>query len=306
MKLKIGSAVLGVLTLVGCTLTKSELRQQQGGELVPTVGGAGQLSLPKQCAIKLVILSRPPTDTTLNETLWRDADLQSVGDESRSNLEANGIRAGVVTGDLPSEVRAILEAPPPNQIDPMLLVRPDGEASDVDLAAATADLDLLLNRHGAVSGKRYKDAKGRIKLYARREGEEGVTLRIVPEVLHGPIRQGWGPAPGGGAFAPQQLVMRNGQEEETLRDLAATVTLHAGQVLLLSAQPEMSSSLGNFLFTDHEPNSDRPLRKVLFIWATRSEDAPTRPNLTPADPPVDAPQRRASARTGVAPDVSKE
>lgn len=306
MKLWIGSAVLGVLTLVGCTLTKSDLRRQQGSELVPTVGGAGQLSLPKQCAIKLVILARPPTDTTLHETLWRDADPQSVGDEARSVLEANGIRAGVVTGDLPSEVRSILEAPPPNQIDPTMIVRPDGDASDIELATASADLDLLLNRNGAVSGKRYKEAKGRIKLYASRAGEEGVTVRVVPEVLHGPIRQGWGPAPGGGAFAPQQLVMRNGQEEEALRDLAATVTLHAGQVLLLSAQADMSSSLGNFLFTDHEPNSDRPLRKVVFIWATRSEDAPARPNLTPTEPPADAPPRRASARTGSAPEASKE
>ena len=68
----------------------------------------------------------------------------------------------------------------------------------------------------------------------------------------------------------------------------------------------MASSLGSFLFTAHEAKSDRPLRKVVFIWASRSEDAPTSPALTPTEPPAESPQRRASARTRTAPTESRQ
>ncbi len=96
------------------------------------------------------------------------------------------------------------------------------------------------------------------------------------------------------------MIQHSGQQEENFRALAATLTVHAGQVVVVGAVPGKRGSLGHFLFTAVEPDSDREIQKFLFLWASRSEDAPTDmtpPALVPADPAELAePARRASAR----------
>jgi hypothetical protein len=296
------AAALALTAWAGCTLTKTDLRQRANG-LMPTLGEGGRLIVPKQCALKMAVLTRPVGDPAFDEALWSVADSQAVGDEARRLLEINGLQVGRITGELPGPVREILDAPPPRQVNPAVVVLPDHDTTQVDLGAESPELDLLMARAGGVAGKRYKDARGYLRLSAWRQGEEGVALRITPELHHGPVRQGWGPAPGAGSFTPQQLVMHNGQQEETLRELAATVTLHAGQLAVISCRPDAKgSSLGGFLFHATEANSDRPVQKVVLVWASRSEDgAPDPldfPGLQPVDPPdlSEAPPRRASAR----------
>lgn len=302
MKARLLAAVLALTAWAGCTLTKNDLRPRADG-LLPGLGDSGPRVVPKQCALKMVVLSRPAGDPALDEALWSLADSQSIGDEPRRLLEINGLRAGLITGELPAAVREILNAPPPRQVNPAMVILPDHDSTQVDLGAQRAELDLLLARPGGVAGKRYKDVHGFLRLAAWRAGEEGVSLRITPELHHGPVRQGWGPAPGAGAFTPQQIVMHNGQQEDTLRELASTLTVHAGQLAVIGCAPgAKSSSLGGFLFTSVEANSDRPLQKAVLIWASRSEDGsaddPIPPGLQPVDPPdlSDAPTRRRTAR----------
>ena len=122
---------------------------------------------------------------------------------------------------------------------------------------------------------------------AKQEGPTGVTLRFVPEIHHGPIQHGFGAVPNGGSMAPQRFMVKDGQEEETLRELAATLTLQPGQVAVLGCRPDKQRSLGTFLFTQPEVNSDRLLQKVLLIWASRTSQG--LPTLEPVDPP-DMPQ----------------
>ncbi len=152
---------------------------------------------------------------------------------------------------------------------------------------------LLRKREGSIKGKPYQDAKGHLRLTASQQGEDAVLLRVVPEMHHGPVRTGYAAAPGG-AFAPEQFIIKNGQQEETFRDLAATLTLRPGQVAVVGHLPERKGSLGDFLFTQPEPNSDRLQEKVLFIWASRpaANDPGTAlpPNLVPTEPP-DMPER---------------
>jgi hypothetical protein len=306
MKLR-GPAVVGsalMLGALGCTLTKSDLRKQ-ADTWMPTLGrgelgATGRLIVPKQCALRMALVARPPEDEAFQEALWKVADTQAIGDEARLALEANGLRVGVVTGDLPPEVRTVLTAPPPNKVDLSTVILPDGESTLIDPGAAADELNLLLNRGASVAGKRYQDAHGHLRLIVAREGETGVTVQVLPEIAHGPVRQGWSSASGGaGALAPQQLIMRNGQQEETFRDLAASLALGPNQVLVVAALPEKKGSLGHFLLVRTVPNSDRPLHQVFFLWASRSDESTPEgpPSLLPADDPptADPPARRASA-----------
>jgi hypothetical protein len=291
MKTKTACLMLAMMaTLAGCTLTQPAVRKDG---LPNVLGSAGQLITPKRCVLTVAIAARPVDDAALRDALWSAADCQAISDDVRQALAHNGIQVGVVTGDLPGSVQAILDAPPPNKINPSILMLNDGEGCGVPTAGDLPELELMMSRHGKVVGKVYKDAKGQLRISASQAGESGVKVRIVPELHHGPVRQGWQAAPGGGAFAPHSFVSTNGQEQESFRELAAELTLRPGQVAVMGTVPDRTGSLGAFLFTVPDGASDRLLQKVVFLWATRADGvsntaehgvgAPA--NLKEAEPP---------------------
>lgn len=282
-------AALGA-TLAGCSLLQPPEARKDGARVGS--GEGGEKIAPKRCAVTISILSRPLKDEILNRDAWRLADEQAVPAEARHALEANGLRMGVVTGDLPPEVMALLEAPPPHKIDPKTVLLPDGDTLLIPLGGATPRASLLLSRDGRAIGKEFEDARGSFRVTATQEGEDGVSLRLVPEVHHGPFKRRVGSDPAAGEFAPQQFLFKDGQEEESFRDLAATLSLKPGQVLVVGSQPERKGSIGDFLLTEAEANSDRMLQRVVLIWAARNPEAPgplkgspPPPGLVPVDPP---------------------
>ena len=256
-------------------------------------GSAGKIIEPKRCDLRLAILTRPLHEDAINDGVWRVADEQAVGPEARRTLEANGLRVGLITGDLPGEVEKLLTAPPPDKVEPTQVLLPDGDFTLVKLNEPTPQVSLLLNSGGSTSGKDYKDARGCIRLTARYDGTTGVSLRFVPEIQHGPVQHTFGAAANAGPFAPQQFVMKDGQQEDTLRELAATLTLQPGQVAVVGCRAERERSLGSFLFTQPEANSDRILQKVLLVWASRGTSGDSSggsallPALEPVEPPGD-------------------
>src|SRR4051812_27922595 len=276
--------LLAVLAVAGCTLNKSELRRDN---LLTRLGAGGQVIEPRRCALQVAILSRPLRDQALDAGLWNVADEQAVVPEVRRALEANGLRVGLITGGLPAEVESILNAPPPNKIDPSQILLPDGDHTLISTNEAMPLASLLLSRDNRAFGKDYDDASGWFRVTAKQEGPDGVSLRFVPEIHFGPVQHAFGAVSNPGTYAPQRFVVKDGQEEETLRDLAATLVLQPGQVAVLGCRPEKEQSLGTFLFTQPEVNSDRLLQKVLLIWASRSSQG--LPVLEPVDPP-DMPQ----------------
>ena len=185
----------------------------------------------------------------------------------------------------------MLNAPAPAKVDRSQISLPDGDHTLLSLSESTPTASLLLCSENRAYGKDYQDASGWCRVTAKQEGPSGVTLRFVPEIHHGPIQHGFGAVPNGGSMAPQRFMVRDGQEEDTLRELAATLTLQPGQLAVLGCRPDKQRSLGTFLFTQPEVNSDRLLQKVLLIWASRTTQG--LPTLEPIDPP-DMPQPQLS------------
>ncbi|HEX8199011.1 MAG TPA: hypothetical protein VF590_00885 [Isosphaeraceae bacterium] len=285
MTRKTWAPALAMMALVGCTLTPSASRREP---FLPRPGVGGQLLAPKHCTLRVMIPSRPVPDAVLDDVLWGVADEQVVAPEVRRALESNGLRVGLIAGDLPAEVQALLEAPPPHRVDPLLIDLPDGDSTLIALGAAATppSVSVLLNREGKAVGKVYEQAKGHLRLTATQDRSGGVALRLVPEIHHGPFRRRIGTEADADAFAPQQFSLKDGQEEETLRELAASLTVQPGQVLVVGCRSGLPHSLGHFLMTEPEPHSDRLLEKVLLVWAGRST-APAVPGAGPVDPPGD-------------------
>jgi hypothetical protein len=277
--------VLALLAVAGCTLNKTELRRN---ELQTRVGGPGEVIAPKRCNVTVVMLARPLRDDLIDNALWRVADEQAVEPDVHRALEVNGLRIGLISGDLPAEITALLKAPPPHRVEPMEFLLPDGDSSLISLAETTPVVSLLLNQEGRAFGKDFQDASGWVRVTASHQGETAVKLRFVPEIHHGPIQRAFGAAPTGGSYGPHEFMRKDGQKEDALRDLATTIELLPNQVIVIGCRAEVNRSLGSFLFTKTEPNSDRLLQKVVLLWATRalpgSEGTVPRV-LEPVDPP---------------------
>jgi hypothetical protein len=95
-------------------------------------------------------------------------------------------------------------------------------------------------------------------------------LRLVPEIHHGPIQRTFQAQPTAAPIGPQQFVINNGQQEETIRELATTLMLEPGQVGVIGCRPEYKRSLGNFMLTQSEAHSDQRNEKLVMIWASRN------------------------------------
>lgn len=278
------------MALVGCSLTGPNGLKPKEETSTPVVGGHEALGV-KRVVLRMMIASRPQGDPGLNEALWSVADEQALDPESRRVLQANGLRFGRVTGELPKEVQDILSAPPPLKIDAQTIILPEGIATLLDPGTEkTSSLSLMLGQKDKVVGKVYESAQGYLRVTGTFEGETGISLRVTPELHHGPVQKGWGVVPGATSMTPSQIIARSGQKEDSFRDLASTLNLQPGQVAVLGGRHDKRGSLGDFLFSGTEPDSDRPIERVIFLWAGRSDGSPAAPGeiplpgLVPIDP----------------------
>jgi len=264
-------AILGLILVAGCNPHKDQLRPDGLFNRVGGDGQGGKLIEAKRCVLRVVILNRPFRDPIINEVIWKTADEQAIAPEERRVLQANGLRIGRITGDLPLEVEKVLDAPPPNKIDPVSFMVEEDAHANINICDSVDEVSLLLNRDHHVFGKDYKDASGYFLVTPRHHQGESVALRITPEIHFGPNRQAFQPIESV-PYAPQDFKITNGQEAETLRDLTANLVLDAGQVAVLGCIPEQERSLGSFLFTLADPHNDQRTQRLVLIWATRNQN----------------------------------
>lgn len=269
---RVALAWLGVFcaVLVGCDLTSSGKRKEESGV---RIGQGDRLIEPERCALTVVILSRPQGDRVLGELVWQAADEQVVEPELRRALEANGVRIGRITGDLPAELGEVLRAGPPHQPDVQTILNPSGQSALIDpgRSAPRAKLNLLLSQpDGKVHGKVYEDAKAYLRVTPTFEGERGVALRFVPELHHGPVQHGFGVMPATSVPQPREFRVVNGQQEEAFRALGVKLTLEPGQVAVVGQRRGRSGGLGELLFERPETSGDRPMESLILVWAARN------------------------------------
>jgi hypothetical protein len=280
--LRLPALVAACVALVGCTLSQSLKRQPE----TTVLGGAGRLIAPRRCQLDVVILTRPQGDPIFDDLVWRVADEQVLEPELRRALQTNGLRLGRIIGDLPPEVEALLNAPPPDQPSKMMIQHPEGLAEQIDPTQAPPrpELALLLGEpDGKVVGESYKDARALIRLTGTYDDDDGVSLRLVPEIHHGPNRQGFGMMPTAGMPAVREFRMVSGQAEKTFPELAATLALKGDEVAVLGLAPGRPGSLGEVLLCKPDGQSDRVLQALVLIWAARAE--PAAPRSSNGEPP---------------------
>jgi hypothetical protein len=266
-----GATAAGLLAVAGCALDKPE---SQPKKVFARIGGHGEPILqPRQCLLRVAIIDRMFRDPAVNETIWRVADEQVIAPPERKALQVNGLRVGRVIGELPKEIETILRGEGPNQtrIVPLNLLVESGETKTlISTTPRVAQVSLLINRDDRVTGADYKDASGFLRLIPRHHGEHAVSLRVIPEIHHGPIQRTFPSVPNAAGLAPHELSIRDAQKEEAIRDLTMDLILEEGQVAIFGCRPENVQNLGTFLFSQPLVENEERHQRLVLVWASRN------------------------------------
>ena len=286
-------AFAAMMALAGCNLTRSELKQKSD-QVTATVFNLnaerpGQLIQPRYCKVDTAILARPVGDPVVDKSAWNVADEQIIPVDVRQALESNGLRVGVITGALPGDIaEAFKPKPPIKETQWVHIALPEGEHTPIAMGGKTESVSLLLNHRGnRIDGRDYQGASGRLNITPSHQGLYGVSIRIVPEIHHGAERRTIAPIQNAGPFAQHEFGIKDGQQEDILRELATTVDLQPNQTLVIGCRGNLGRTLGTFLFLQPDPTTDQMLQSILLLQATRN--APGLPPLKPIEDEPDAP-----------------
>lgn len=265
----LGGLALGLAGACGCNSRKTGLRPEN---LLGGFGpGQGELIEPKKVALRMAIVSRPFRDPIVNDLVWRSVDEQALGPAERQALQANGVRIGRITGDLPRELESLLNAPPPNKVEPVTFLVPEGTQELFTLAKPVEQASLLLNLGGRVTGKDYNQTAGFYRVTPEHHGAGAVSLRLTPEIHHGQVQRSFQPIDPGPGYSPQEFKITDGQQQDALRDLTANLVVEPNQTIVLGCHTDQERSLGAFLFTDAADHPDQRTQRIVLIWAERNQ-----------------------------------
>lgn len=237
---------------------------------------------PRTIAVELIFARFEEHDTACRHELWQAVDEQSIDDALRRRLAANGLRVGIVTGDLPPQLAERIlpdRAAPATTSDMVAAESPlthrllrllPGRRSEVIAAAGVANLVLLETGDGQVRGGTFRDATGLFELKVRPAADGRVRIELVPEIKHGPLERSWVGEDG-------MFRMEAGQRRHRRDDLALGVELREGGLLVVGCAGEKGATLGDALLRDQGGN-----RSTLRLLAIR-------PLGSAVDPMFDAP-----------------
>lgn len=269
---------------VGALLAAAGLAAGAGCQLVtvlgprdPTVGAAlseSTRATPVTIPVEVFFVRCDEHDPVLREELWSLLDEQALPTPLRHALTANGLRAGVVSGDLPTPIARRVTVPV--EADGTLLpadaavVRRGlrllpGKRSEIVAATGLDGLVVLERRDGDVTGTTFADATALVALQAWPAEDGRVRLRAVPEIKHGPVVKSWVGAEG-------SFRLETGQRRHRLEHLEIDVTLPAGGMLLVGCAGDDAQSVGDALLRERDRDERATMRLLAIRPQARTND----------------------------------
>lgn len=257
--------VAGALT-GGCAPWRHAARPAQLSLLRPAVASQDSVTL------EILFARFPDGQPEINGPLWEQIDEQHLSNDLRRRLDANGIRAGLVGGQIPGVLAKLL-----NQTDQLPSEDQQLEAADLEsepvlrrrlvhlragrrgeiLASGIYDsLPLLIRNDDELSGHTFTKAQGLLAVHAAAKPDRRVEITLTPELHHGDAHQQWSGREG--AFRLEMARPREVFDQLQLRFMLAP-----GQMLVLTSLPDRPGSLGHYFFSDSSARG--PEQKLLVI-----------------------------------------
>ena len=218
---------------------------------------AAQMS-PDSVALDITFVRMPAADAASNDAIWAEADEQHFPADVRRQLAANGLRVGVIGVQIPARLRELLDAKM-NQFEERSddVGTSDGEVNrsprrqqcraarpvKIPVSKTHASLAALVFEEGQLHGQQLSSANCLFVLKPYPQGDGHVRLDVTPEIEHGQTRQEWVGIEAG------SLMQRTSRDRLVLDRLQFKSTLAPGQILLVSATPDVKG-LGEQFFTE--------------------------------------------------------
>ncbi|HVX63761.1 MAG TPA: hypothetical protein VHC19_24275 [Pirellulales bacterium] len=231
---------------------------------------------PESVALEIVFVQFPFGDREINGPLWTEIDEQELAPDVRQRLNANGFRAGVVSGQLPASLEKLLKlseaAPTPMEQTTVDVttkpkihgLRKQTRLGDPFKIIAAGEIErlptlttLVRNERGEVQGSTYSKVQCHFETRAFAEPDGRIRFELLPQVEHGEPRQQFVQGQTGAyeyAHVPPH---------EAYEQLRLEAHLSPGQMLVLGGLPGRLGSLGYHYFT--EEIAGRLEQKLLLI-----------------------------------------
>jgi hypothetical protein len=209
------------------------------------------------CVIRL-----SPDELAAISDLWREVDEQRIPATIRRRLEANGLRAGVCSIDLPEHVARLIDehstgnpGPEVVQLAPDFTLpaveswhrqlRADVETDLFESERAETAQLLSIEEDGTLAGESLDQARFLLRVGLRELPDSRAELSMVPVIQHGQ------PTPK--FVARDNLIMsEHGQSERVLENLRCTVGLSPGETVILAGDPLKRKSVGGYLLREED------------------------------------------------------
>lgn len=251
-------------------------------------------SSPESVTLEIFFARVPWKDPKANGSLWERIDEQQFPAELRRQLAANGLRAGLIGGQVPDELAgmmrltetaendgqeqkqaaASLESEP--AVRRRVLQLRSGRRGEILASGVIPSLQLLVREEGQVRGRSYKKAQGLFAVQARPRPDRRVQLTLLPELHHGDAKQQWN-----GQDGIFQLEMA--RPKEVYPELELETDLAAGQMLIVSCLPDLPSSLGHHFFSDESGRGKEQKILIIRLLQGAATDLYSAPPETPQE-----------------------
>jgi hypothetical protein len=262
--------------MLACALlVASGCSQWQTQPEVPSQLPPARMS-PDSVVLELAFVRLPANDRAAHDQIWSEADELHFPPELRRELAANGLRVGILGQELPTELRAALDAAASEQeeraedIDTSdtqtsrgqrRLSCRTGRRAKIVVSKTHPSLAFLTQNDGSVSGSVLENAQCLLALKPYPQGDGRVRLDLTPEIEHGELQNRWAQQDG-------SLMQRIGRDRVVLDRLRTVATLSAGQVLLLSTTPDVKG-LGEHFFS--ETAAGRVERTLVLVRVAQTQ-----------------------------------
>ena len=228
---------------------------------------------PDSVVVETVIIRFPKEQSEALDNLWSTVDESIFDVELRRKLIENGMRGGVLIGDLPLSIRTRMEqlanisrTDPLEQAnlaaDVMSAVNRlqcrAGRRKEVHVRREVSQpLVVLTSEEGRVEGANYEQPAMLFDLRSIPHGNGQATLKLTPEIQYGEEHK---------SFIRSDFGLRPdmSRDRKTWDELSLSVKLRPGQMIALSCNGEpKSSNLGKAFFVTH--TAEQTDERVLLL-----------------------------------------
>jgi hypothetical protein len=265
---------------------------------IPTPEGKSPLGRAQMsrdsCVLDIFFVRFPLADDDANGPLWNEIDEQRLPGELRRQLAQNGFRVGLVGGQMPIRLAQMLEltdktiitgqcqevrlsemesAPP---VVRHHLQLPPGRRRQIVASGVYDKLSVLWPTPDGVCGESFAEAQGVLAVEAFPEADGRVRLEFVPEVHYG-------------QFAPriaghqQAFRIKASRSQRAFDDMAFSLALTPGDMLVVSSFPDRPGSLGHRFFTHLCEGRQEQKLLVIRLSQTQHDDLFSPPDVPPAN-----------------------